>query len=108
MTQFVLLYYGRGMPETEAEQEKIMKAWMDWYANLGSAVVDAGNPFAAVAKSIANNGVVNDGAVGPMPSGYLIIKAESLDQAVKMAQACPLHLHEGGAMSVLEVFPAMS
>ena len=106
MTQFVLIYFGGGMPESEAEQAKVMQAWGDWYTELGSAVVDAGNPFTPVAKSIASNGTMRDGPVGPMPTGYTILEADSLDQAVQMAQGCPM-LKGGGEVTVLETFPAM-
>ena len=106
MANFVLLYNGGGMPETEAEQAVVMQAWMAWYGELGSAVVDAGNPFAPMAKNIASDGTVRDGPVGTMFSGYSIIKAESLDEAVKMAKGCPI-LKDGGQMTVYETFPAM-
>ena len=52
MANFVLLYTGGGMPEDEAEQAKVMQAWMAWYEKLGSAVVDQGNPFSPLAKSM--------------------------------------------------------
>jgi hypothetical protein len=55
MANFVLLYTGGGMPESEAEQAAVMQAWNVWYGKLGSAVVDGGDPFTPVAKSIASN-----------------------------------------------------
>jgi hypothetical protein len=59
MTNFVLLFTGGGMPEDEAEQAKVLQAWMAWYEKLGSAVVDPGNPFTPMAKSIAPDGTVS-------------------------------------------------
>jgi hypothetical protein len=44
MTKYLLNYHGGSMPETPAEGEKVMKAWMDWLGGLGKSVVDAGNP----------------------------------------------------------------
>ena len=70
MANFVLLYSGGSMPETEAEQAAVMQAWMAWFGELGGAVVDAGNPFTPVAKSIASDGSVSEGPVGSMASGY--------------------------------------
>jgi len=55
MANFVLLYTGGGMPETEAEQAAALQAWGAWYGQLGSDVVDGGNPFTSQAKSIASN-----------------------------------------------------
>jgi hypothetical protein len=106
MANFVLLYTGGGMPETEAEQAAVLQAWGVWYGKVGSAVVDGGNPFTPVAKSIASNGTVSDGPVGTMATGYTIIKADSLDAAVEMAKSCPI-LQGGGQITVYETFPVM-
>jgi hypothetical protein len=106
MVNFVLLYSGGGMPETEEEQATIMKAWESWYGELGEAVVDGGNPFTPVAKSIASDLTVTDGPVGTMASGYTIIKANSLDEAVQLAKGCPI-IPGGGSVTVYETFAAM-
>jgi hypothetical protein len=108
MANFVLLYTGGGMPEDEAEQAAILQAWGAWYDKLGSAVADPGNPFTPLAKSIASDGSVSDGPgpLGMMSSGYSIITADSLDEAIVMAKGCPM-LEGGGQISVFETFPAM-
>ncbi len=106
MTSYLLLYSGGKMPESEAEQKAVLKEWEDWFAKIGSAMVDAGNPFTPMAKSIASDGRVSDGAVGSMASGYSIIKADSLDAAVAMARGCPV-LKGGAKISVYETFNAM-
>ena len=105
MTKFVLLYAGGSMPETEAETAKVMKAWEAWYADLGKVVVDPGYPF-SLAKSIASDGTVSDGPAGTMASGYTIIEAGSIDEAVKVAQGCPVLLG-GSDISVFETFEIM-
>jgi hypothetical protein len=106
MANFLLLYTGGSMPETQAEQAKVMQAWESWFGTLGSNLVDAGNPFTQQAKSIASNGKVSDGPVGTLASGYSIIKADSLDAAVELAQRCPVT--QGGAqITVYETFPVM-
>ena len=101
MAKFVLLYNGGGMPETEAEQAVVLKAWEAWYGDLGKAVVDPGNPFSPVAKSIKSDGTVSDGPVGTMASGYTILEAGSLEDVVKMAKGCPM-LEGNGDISVYE------
>ena len=106
MASFVLLYTGGSNPQTEAEQAAVMKAWTEWFGSLGSAVVDGGNPFTPMAKSIASNGKVSDGPIGTMATGYSIIKADSLDAAVRIAKGCP-QLQSGGQISVYETFPVM-
>jgi hypothetical protein len=106
MAKFILLYVGGGMPQNDVEVAKVLKAWEAWYTNLGSAVVDPGNPFTPVAKKVASNGKVSDGPVGPMATGYTILEAESLDKATKMAQTCPV-LQGGAEISVFEAFNVM-
>jgi hypothetical protein len=106
MTKYVLLYTGGSMPETEAESAAVLKAWEAWYAGLGDALVDPGNPFMPAAKSIASDGSVSDGSAGPMATGYTIVQADSLDAAVSMGQKCPV-LQGGSEISVFETFEAM-
>ena len=107
MANFVLLYSGGSMPESEAEQAAVMQAWTNWFGRLGSALVDAGNPFTAQAKSIASNGKVSDSPVGTMATGYSIIKADSLGAAVELAQGCPQVQGGDGKITVYETFPVM-
>ncbi len=105
MANFVLLYSGGSMPETQAEQAQVMEAWGAWFGQLGSALVDGGNPFTPVAKRISKNGSVSDAPAGTA-SGYSIIKADSLDAAVALAKACPVLLGDA-QITVFETFPAM-
>ncbi len=107
MAKYVLLFHGGGgMPATEAESAKILKAWENWYTALGKGVVDSGNPFGPAAKKVASNGTISNGSVGTMATGYAILEAESLDKAAKMAQTCPI-LASGGEVSVFETFNVM-
>ena len=104
MTDYVLLYRGGSMPEGEEAQKQAMDAWTSWFATLGSAVKDGGNPFSGAAKSIAPDGAVSDGAGAA--SGYSIITADSLDEAVAQAKGCPV-LEGGGSIAVYETFAVM-
>ena len=92
------------MPSSEAEFKVVISAWTDWYTKLGSALIDPGNPFTPVAKSIASDGKVSDGPVGSLASGYTVVKAESLDAAVALAKSCPV-LKGGAKITVYETFP---
>lgn len=107
MANFVLLYSGGGgMAETESERAAIMQTWGAWFGKLGPALVDGGNPFAAVAKTVASDGSVKEGPVGAMATGYSIVKADTLEEAAGLAQDCPV-LASGGEITVYETFPAM-
>jgi hypothetical protein len=103
MANYVLVYHGGGMPETPEEGAKVMQAWDAWFHTLGDAVVDGGNPASAT-KTIAADGSVSDAPDGP--SGYSILKADSLDAAVELARGCPV-LAGGASIQVVETFNAM-
>lgn len=105
MAEFVLLYSGGGRPETEEEQARVLKAWDDWYRELGSSIKDGGNPFAPGPKTVAGDGSVSD-LSGTSLSGYTIVTADSLDAAVAMAKGSPV-LSAGGEVHVYEAIPAM-
>jgi hypothetical protein len=104
-TDYVLLYSGGRMPESDEEQATVMKAWDAWMHDLGSALKDGGNPFApGAAKTISADGAVRDGAGSA--SGYSIITADSLDDAVTKAKGCPV-LEGGATVEVYETFQVM-
>jgi hypothetical protein len=106
MANYLLLYSGGSMPEKQAEQAAVMQAWTAWFGKLGSALVDGGNPTTGKAKTIASDGTVSDSPAGSTASGYSIIKADSLDDAAKLASDCPV-LQGGAKISVLETFQVM-
>ncbi len=101
MANYLLLFSGGKMAETETEQKRQMDEWMNWFGKLGSAMVDRGNPFTPMAKAIASDGKISDVPMATMASGYAIIKANSLDAAVALARSCPV-LKMGARIAVYE------
>ena len=104
MANFLLTYHGGHMPESPEEGAKVTAAWTSWFTELGGALVDGGNPVSSV-KTIHANGSVTDGSSHPA-SGYSVIKADTLDHAVKLAKGCPV-LAGGASLEVSETFNAM-
>ena len=104
MTDYLLLYSGGSMPETEEEQKTVMDAWNTWMGQLGSSLKDGGNPFTPASKTISNDGSISDG--GGSASGYSILSADSLDAAAEMAKGCPV-LRGGATITVYETFAVM-
>lgn len=104
MSNYLLVFHGGSMPETPEDQAQVMKAWTDWFAELGTALVDGGNP-ASQTRSIAPDGTVTQ--VGAdAPTGYSIIKADDIDSAVALAKGCPV-LQGGASLQVVETFNVM-
>ena len=104
MAKYLLLYRGGRMPETDQARAQVMKAWEDWFTELGPAVADPGNPFTSATKTIEGDGSVADAA--PTASGYSILEAESLDRATELAKGCPV-LQGGAGITVFETFDVM-
>ena len=104
MANYLLVYRGGSMPQTKEEQDQVMAAWNDWFGQLGGALVDGGNP-ASQTKIVTKDGSVSAG--GPdSPSGYSIIKADSIEKAVDLAKGCPVFLG-GATVDVVETFAVM-
>jgi hypothetical protein len=73
--------------------------WQKWFAELGPAVVDPGNP-------IFSRETLGHSGDGTSLGGYTLITADSLDQAVDAARSCPI-LANGGGVEVGEITPIM-
>lgn len=101
MAKFVLIYSGGSTPLTPEDFAREKKAWAGWYTNLGSAVLEPGNPFTPEAKHLSVDGRIGSGPVNSLATGFTILEADSLDHAAKMAQSCPV-LATGGEISVYE------
>ena len=95
MGKYVYAYTGGGQPESEEEGKQVMAAWEAWLGGLGAAIVDQGAPFGASA------GAKGGGTSGL--TGYSIITASSLDDAVALTDGCPIFASGGG----VEVYEAM-
>jgi hypothetical protein len=105
MSKYMLVYTGGSMPQGEAEQKRVLKDWERWYKRVGKSVVDQGNPFTPMAKNISSDGRISDGSSDCKASGYSLIQANSLDDAVAIAKDCPV-LKDGAKITVYETFNA--
>ena len=56
MANYLLLYSGGKMPESEAEQAAAMQAWTSWFGQLGSSLVDGGNPTTCQEETCPDQG----------------------------------------------------
>ena len=104
--RYILIYYGGGMPQTPAQQARVMKQWTSWFEKLGKAIVDPGNPFSGSVNKLKPDGTVARGPVGQRATGYSIIEAPSLDAATKLARGCPV-IKGGAQVAVYETFNVM-
>ena len=99
MPKFVFAYHGGKMPETPEEGAAHMKLWMDWFASMGSAVIDGGNPV-GISKTVSGEGVADNGGSNPL-SGYSLVQVADMDAAIELAKGCPI-CSNGGSVEVAE------
>ena len=76
--------------------------WGAWFGSLGSAIADFGNRVGATRTLSAQP---DPGPDGRVLSGYIVITAEDLDAATKLASGCPGLAH-GVDVEVAEVVSA--
>ena len=102
MAKYLFVYHGGSQPETEEEGQKEMDAWGSWLASMGAAVVDGGNPVGQSYTVEGDGSVAENG--GPNPaSGYSLIEASDLDDAIAKAKGCPI-LNSNGSIELAETF----
>ena len=100
MPKYVLAYHGGSMPESPSAQAEAMAAWGAWFGSLGDVVIDGGNPTGESKTITASGSVTKGGGTNPL-SGYSLINAKSLDDAVEKVKGCPI-LKVGGSIEVAE------
>src|SRR4051812_5328971 len=96
---YLLVYKGGAMAQTEEQRNASMAAWGKWFGELGEKVVDGGNPFGPSA-TVGADGNIKDGAASSL-TGYSILKADTLQQASQLAKGCPI-VGDGGSIEVYE------
>jgi hypothetical protein len=100
MANYIFAYSGgNGVAADQATRDAQMAKWVQWFGQLGSAVVDGGAPT-GTAKTVGTGGSVSDGGSRGL-TGYSVVSADSLDSAVELAKGCPV-LETGGAVDVYE------
>ena len=102
MAKYLFIYHGGTTPEAEDEIAKAMDAWGQWFGSMGSAVIDGGNPVGMSTTVLSDGSTVDNGGSNPA-SGYSLIEAATLDDAVAKARGCPI-LEGGGSIELAEAF----
>ena len=103
MANFLLIYHGGETMEnaTPEQQQATMQQWMNWFAGLGAAVADGGNPISR-AWTVSTDGTTEDGGANPA-TGYSVLTADSMQAALEMAKGCS-HLASGGSIELAETY----
>ena len=107
MTDFLYLYRGGDADASTAEGQQTMQKWMTWMKELGAKghLKALGSPLEKTGKVVKGKQIVSDGPFAEAKdviSGYTIIQARDIDEAVVLSYGCPIFLN-GGAVEVRPV-----
>lgn len=102
MTKYMYLFRGgdaRRAQQSPEEMQAHMELWKKWMGELAQngKLVD-GLPLGNDGKQVKKGGVVHDGPFAEgkeIVGGYLIVNAESLDEAAEISKGCPIFEHDG-------------
>jgi hypothetical protein len=110
MNEFILIFrHQDGNKIASPEQIQIwMKQTMDWIASITAKnkyVGGNGLPFQD-AKVVRHKGLVTNGPFGEIKEtigGYVIVRADSVEEAVEFAKGCPVLQGEGNSVEVRKI-----
>ena len=105
MPQYIFVYIGGEQPSNPEEGQKHFTKYQEWLSSLGDAVVSPAIPFKDT-HTVHPDGTFEPGTTSAM-SGLSIIKMPSMDEALKVAQACPF-LEINGTLEVSEMIDMSS
>ncbi len=107
MKEYLMIFRSErqdGTAPPSAEQMKAaIKQWQDWIRSIALKGKYSGtNRLMSEAKTVKPGNVISDGPyaeVKEVVGGYLVVKADSIDEAIEMAKGCP-NLSYGGNVEV--------
>ena len=109
MKEFALIFRLKDISDFQPSPEQ-MQQRMNWLGSIAAQnkLVDKGNtllPIAGSAKTVKPDNVITDGPyteIKEFISGYIVVKAEDINEAVEMAKENPI-FKIGGSIEVREV-----
>ena len=95
----------RPAPSPE-EMQAMVKVWQDWIGGIASqGKFVATDALGFEGKTVHADQTITDGPyaeVKEIVGGYIIVKAENIDEAVKLSEGCPT-LAIGGKVEIRDV-----
>jgi hypothetical protein len=112
MNEFVLIFRNDFQPEVKFspdEMQAIMQQWQNWMGSIAAQnkLANSGNRLGGDGKTVKPGNVVTNGPyaeIKEMISGYIIVTADSIEEASEIAKGCPI-LNVGGNVEVRNIIP---
>ena len=113
MTEFVLIFRTDCPPEVKFspdEMQSTMQHWQNWIGSIAARnkLANTGNRLGSNGAILKSGNVITNGpyaGIREIITGYIIIRAESIDEAAEMAKGCPLVVGGSGQVEVRNIFP---
>ena len=88
--------------------QALTKRWQDWVGGIAAQgkLTNTGPRLATEGKVLKAGGVITDGPfveIREMLGSFLVVKADSLDEATTLAHGCPA-LDAGGSVEIRPVY----
>lgn len=108
MKEFVLMFRNAPQPDfkpSAAQLQAITESWMNWMGSIAAEnkLAHSGNRLSlSAAKTVRAGGIVTDGPyteIKEFINGYIVVKCERIEDAVAIAEGCPI-LQAGGNVEV--------
>ncbi len=112
MNEFSLIFRNAEHPSVQFSPEQmqgILLQWRDWIGSIAAQdkLASRGARLGIEGKILKPNDVVTDGPYVEMKeilSGFIIVKADTIEEATEMAKGCPV-LNVGGSVEVRSIIP---
>ena len=112
MNEFVLIFRNDFQPEVKFspdEMQAIMQQWQTWMGGMAAKgqLASSGNRLGGNGKTVRPASVVTNGPyaeIKEMVSGYIIVNADTIDDAAEIAGGCPI-LNVNGNVEVRNIVP---
>jgi hypothetical protein len=99
MKEFMMIFKSEINESFGPSIQPNIEHWNDWIGGIAAQGKLAGaNRLSFDGKTLKPNNVIADGPyaeVKEIIGGYLIVKATTIDEAMKLAEGCPILSHEG-------------
>lgn len=104
MEEFLLIFRRSAVnddPQPSPDQiQAIMKPWQDWMGNIAAQnkLVSSGNRLSSDGRVVKSNTLITNGPYVEMKEaigGYIIVRAQSIDDAAELSKDCPILKMEG-------------
>ncbi|HEY4196743.1 MAG TPA: YciI family protein [Mucilaginibacter sp.] len=113
MKEFVMIFRSESLPEkrfSPDEMQEMMKAWQNWMGGMAAQdkLASSGNRLGGDGRSVKPGNVVTNGPFVELKeiiSGYIVVRADSIQEAAEMAKGCPMVIGGGGFVEVRDVVP---